>query len=333
MVAHWRVGGRLVRAGATCAIVAALVTACGTAGGNSSNASNATGATSEAATRTIKTVKGDVTIPAHPQRIVTDYYAGELISVGGHVVGAAPLEFGNPFLKDQLKDATDVGDPINVEKALSLKPDLIVTDSDKNYDELSKIAPTLYIPFGTTHNIQETVRFFENIVGEKEQGEQVLAQYEKAAENGRNALKGVIDPKATAGLYELTDKGDLWVFGDNFGRGGQALYNALQMKMPPKLAESKKEYLQISLETLPQYAADYMFLTTYDPQHKGQALKDLRQSPVWNGLKAVKEGDVFYNDFNTFYPYDPISITKQIDLFVRMLTEKAKEQQGQSSGQ
>ncbi|MET3291872.1 UNVERIFIED_CONTAM: ABC-type Fe3+-hydroxamate transport system substrate-binding protein [Brevibacillus sp. OAP136] len=56
-----------------------------------------------------------------------------------------------------------------------------------------------------------------------------------------------------------------WIFGDNAGRGGQAVYNALQIKMP-SVNNTKNQTLQLSMETLPQYAADYMFLTTYDPK-------------------------------------------------------------------
>ncbi len=324
---------RVVQLTVSALALVGMISACGRDNVGSKNTAQASHSSADAATRTIQTVKGKVQIPAHPKRILTDYYAGELLSVGGHVIGAAPLEFTNPFLKDKLKGAVDVGDPINVEKALALKPDLIVTDSDKNYDQLSKIAPTLYIPYGTAHNIDETVHLFSRIVGQTKPGERLLAEYREKAAAGRKALKGVVAPGATAGLYEITDKGDLWVFGANWGRGGQAIYNALKFKLPPKLAASNKQYLQLSLEALPQYAADYMFLTSYDPEHKGTALKNLRQSPVWKDLPAVKEHRVFYNDFNTFYPYDPISITKQIDLFVDMLKQNAKENKpGQRQG-
>lgn len=316
-------------------VLSALVTACGVT--NNTNGGGAaampttkqpTEASTEAAAkkfRTFKTVKGDVDIPVKPRRIVTDYYGGELLSVGANVVGVEPTAFKNPFLKDLLKDAKDVGDPINVEKTLELEPDLIVVMYDKNYDALSKIAPTVYIPYGTTSNIYETVRLFGDLAGEPEQAEKFIAAFDQKAAQGREKLKGVIDENATFGLYELTDKGDLWIFGDNAGRGGQAIYNALRLKMPEKKAGNPEQTQQLSLETLPEYAADYMFLTTYDPEKKGEALKQLQASPVWKSLKAVKNNNVFYNDFDTFYRYDPIAITGQIDLIVDMLIARSKE--------
>lgn len=103
----------------------------------------------------------------------------ELFSVGANVVGSGSWSFTNPFLKDQLKDVTDVGDPINVEKVMKLKPDLIVVMKDDNYDKLSKIAPTVVIPYNTAKNVQETVKMFGDIAGAKEQADKFLADFEK----------------------------------------------------------------------------------------------------------------------------------------------------------
>ncbi|MET3291873.1 UNVERIFIED_CONTAM: ABC-type Fe3+-hydroxamate transport system substrate-binding protein [Brevibacillus sp. OAP136] len=46
---------------------------------------------------------------------------------------------------------------------------------------------------------------------------------------------------------------------------------------------------------------------------------------MWQGLKAAKNNTIFYNDFNTFYRYDPIAIMGQIDLIVDMLIKRAEE--------
>ncbi|MBH5316305.1 ABC transporter substrate-binding protein [Paenibacillus sp. GSMTC-2017] len=304
-------------------IFSILLTACGGAANN--DRSGAAVKDAVATTRTFETQKGIITIPAKPQRIVTDYYGGELLAVGGKVVGVDPETFANPYLKEQLKTAKDVGNPINQEKVLELAPDLIVVMNDKDYDALSKIAPTLHIPYGTVKNVHDTLRFFGDIVGDKEKAEQFIAEFDKKAAEGRANLEGVIAEDATFGIYEVRHKGDLWIFGDNGGRGGQALYNALQLKMQPKLAISKEQGLQLSMETLPEYAADYMFLTNYDPENTGEALKQLKDSSVWNGLPASKDNKVFYNDFHTFYSYDPIAIMAQIDLFTDMLIARAEE--------
>ncbi|WP_337103745.1 iron-hydroxamate ABC transporter substrate-binding protein [Paenibacillus sp. YIM B09110] len=277
----------------------------------------------ESELRDFETAKGIVKIPAKPQRIVTDYYGGELLSVGANVVGVETTTFDNPFLKDLLTNTEDVGAEVNLEKTLSLAPDLIVVMYDKNYEELSKIAPTIHIPYGTATNIYETVKLFGDIVGAPDKAEAFISDYEEKAAAGREKLKGVIDENATVGLYELTDKGELWIFGDNGGRGGQAVYNALKLKMPAK--DFKNEITQISLEVLPEYAADYMFLTTYDPDKKGEESKKLKDSAIWKSLDTYKKNNIFFNDFDTFYRYDPIAIKGQIDLFVNLLLERTEE--------
>jgi len=279
-----------------------------------------------AETRSYDTEKGAVEIPTKPLRIVTDYYGGELLSVGANVVGVEPTALDNPFIKDLLKDAVEIGTPINIEKVLELKPDLIVVMYDENYEQLSKIAPTIHIPYGTATNIQETIELFADITGNDEEADKFISKFDEKAKEGREKLSAIIDADATFGIYELTDKGDLWIFGDNAGRGGQALYNALELNMPHE-NNNEEQTLQLSMEVLPEYAADYMFLTTYDPEKKGEAIKNLKDSSVWQGLDAMKNNQVFYNDFDTFYRYDPIAIYEQIDLFVDMLIERDKENQ------
>ncbi|GGF76083.1 iron(3+)-hydroxamate-binding protein YxeB [Paenibacillus albidus] len=319
-----------------------VATACGgansPAASTSAPAAEATAApTAEAATsteapaaeaapemRSFETAKGPVQIPAKPQRIVTDFYGGELLAVGANVVGVEPSAFDNPFLTDLLKDTQDVGYPISAEKTLELAPDLIVVMYDDNYDALSKIAPTIHLPYGTATNIQETVKLFGDIAGAPGKAEAFIADFDKKATEGREKLKGIVKEEDTFGIYELTDKGELWIFGDNAGRGGQALYNALQLKMPAK-NNNENQTLQLSMELLPEYAADYMFLTTYDPEKKGDKLKELKDSPVWKGLDASKNNHLFYNDFDTYYRYDPIAITAQIDLFVDMIIARSEE--------
>lgn len=63
------------------------------------------------------------------------------------------------------------------------------------------------------------------------------------------------------------------MFNDNGGRGGQAVYNALGLKAPEKIEQDvikKGEMKQLSQEVIPEYAADYMFITDYNPKGKAK---------------------------------------------------------------
>ncbi|MEC1258959.1 iron-hydroxamate ABC transporter substrate-binding protein [Bacillus swezeyi] len=303
-----------------------LVSACSSASQSSGNSGDEKAAAET--TKTYKSTRGDVEIPTHPKRIVTDHYAGELLTVGANLVGSGSWSFTNPFLKDKLKDVTDLGDPINVEKVMKLKPDLIVVMKDDNYDKLSKIAPTVVIPYNTAKNVQETVKMFGDVAGAKKEAEQFLADFEQQSKDARKKIAKVINKDATFGIYENTDKGKLWVFNDNGGRGGQAIYNALGLKAPEKIEKDiiqTGEMKEISMEVLPEYAADYMFVTNYNPNGDSKTLDKLKESSIWKNLDAVKNNRVFINDFDTYYPYDPISVSKQVDLITEMLVKRAEE--------
>lgn len=319
-----------------------MLSGCGAAGSSGNTAAGktgeSTGTTGTAAneTRVFETDKGPIEIPAKPQRIITDYYTGALLSVEGAVVGSGSDAFKNPYIKDRMKTVKDAGTPINAESVLELQPDLIVVMYDDQYEQLSKIAPTVHIPFDAERDIYQTVELFADLTGHPEKGEQFISKYEEKAAAGREKIKGIIDENATFGIYELTPKNELYAFGDNAGRGGQALYNALGLKAPEVI---QKELIQgaegtklLSLEALPQYAADYMFLTNYDPDGTSESLEKLQKSGVWRNLDAVKNNRFFSNDFDTFYPYDPIAISEQIDLFADMLIQReANKSQGPTS--
>lgn len=118
------------------------------------------------------------------------------------------------------------------------------------------------------------------------------------------------------------------MFNDNGGRGGQAVYNALGLKAPEKIEQDvikKGEMKQLSQEVIPEYAADYMFITDYNPKGESKTLDKLEHSSIWKNLDAVKHNRVFINDFDTFYPYDPISVSKQVDIITDMLIKRAEE--------
>lgn len=276
----------------------------------------------EAEVRSYETVKGEIDIPVEPKRIVTDFYVGELLAVGANVVGADSDAFAHPFIKDDLDGIEDLGAPMNVEKILDLEPDLIITMYEDNYEEYSRIAPTLYIPWDSDSDIYDTVEKFADITGNQAQGEAFIADYEKVVEDAKKKIEDAVEENASVGIYELTPDDKLYVFGENFGRGGQAVYHALGFKAPERIEEDviKGEgWKEISFEVLPDYAADYMFLTVYDPDGTGKSLKKLQEMGIYKNLDAVKNGIFFVNDFDTFYRYDPIAIREQVKLFADLL--------------
>lgn len=215
---------------------------------------------------------------------------------------------------------------MNVEKMVEVNPDLIITMYEERYEEYSKIAPTLFIPWDVDSNIYDTLKLFGDITGNEEEAKAFVEEYEKIVADAKEQLKDVIDENTTVGIYEWTADEKLWVFGKNFGRGGQVLYDAFGFKPPEKIQTDIFDgdgYAEISMEVFPEYAADYMFMTVYDPENTGTPLQKLQNMSIYQNLDAVKNDTFFINDFDQFYRYDPIAIREQVTLFTELFLEKA----------
>ncbi|WP_249863959.1 hypothetical protein [Paenibacillus konkukensis] len=102
-------------------------------------------------------------------------------------------------------------------------------------------------------------------------------------------------------------------------------------KAPAKVQEAvmdkEPSYLKASLETLPDYVGDYVFLTVYDWQ-KGDNAKleqELKEAPLWRSLPVVTQNRVIQVNVNDFLPGDPISIEKQMEAQAKLLMERFKK--------
>lgn len=265
-------------------------------------------------------------IPTNPERIVATDYVGYFLALGITPVGA-PDQFvlDNPYLaEEQIKDIEDIGTPPSVEKVTSLNPDLIVVTDQEQYDLLSKIAPTVLMPFGAYDSLDEEVTAMGEIAGKEDEAKEWIKQFDEKAAAAREELDGMIGEDETVGIYEVQTK-DFYVFGDNFGRGGQVIYDALQLKAPEKIQKEVIEgdnWKQISLEVLPEYAADHMFYTEYAAEDNQDVLKETKESALWQNLEAVKNGQLYEMKFEDMYYYDPIAVEGQLDLIVDKLKGK-----------
>ncbi|WP_273852052.1 iron-hydroxamate ABC transporter substrate-binding protein [Guptibacillus spartinae] len=267
-------------------------------------------------------------IPKNPERIVATDYVGYFLALGMTPVGA-PDQFvlDNPyFTEEQIAGIEDIGTPPSVEKVTSLDPDLIVVTDQEQYDLLSKIAPTVLMPFGTYDSLDEEVTAMGEIAGKEEAAKEWINQFDEKAEAAREELDGVIGEDETVGIYEVQTK-DFYVFGDNFGRGGQVIYDALELKAPEKIQKDVIEgdnWKKISLEVLPEYQADHMFYTEYAAEDNQDVLKETKESALWKNLDAVKNGHLYEMNFDNMYYYDPIAVEGQLELIVNTLKENNK---------
>ena len=254
---------------------------------------------------------GPVEVPANPERVVVlSSFAGDVIKLGVNIVGADSWSMDNPNFAEGLKDAVEVSDE-SLEKIIELEPDLIIGLSTiKNVDKLNEIAPTVTFTYGNVDYLQQHIEIGK-LLNKEEEARAWVEDFEKRAKEVGEKIKEKIGEDATVSVIEDFDK-QLYVFGDNWGRGTEILYQAMGLKMPKKVEEMALTdgYYALSLEVLPEYAGDYVIFS-----RSAGADDEYLESDIYKNIPAVKNGRVFEVDQRSFYFNDALTLEYQLEFF------------------
>lgn len=278
--------------------------------------------TSADATKTVSTVKGDVEVPTDPKNVVVQGYTGDLLALGITPVAYEKPFYDSVYLDDKLKDSTELASPMNPEKVMEQNPDLIIVYEDSQYDQLSAIAPTVYIPYDHYNSIEEEITGLGEILSREDEAKDVIADFADFKEEKRKEIAGLIPEGKTVGIYALFDN-DIIVYGQMYGRGGQVLYNVLDLPAPEKIQKDvfdKDDYIQVSEEKLDEYAADYMFISI--PSTDTTSLKTLQSKEIYKSLDAVKNNHVYTIEDDKYYANDIISVKAQTEEIIKQLKDE-----------
>ena len=197
--------------------------------------------------RVITDVKGEVSIPVEPQRMVDISGASDILSLLGYdVIGTANSDGYDytklpTYLEDVLKNAKILGysmlAEMDVEAIIALEPDVIVisTVQEKMYDQLSKIAPVVMIEMKQV-DWKEDFMHVANVFGKEEEATTWINNYlDKAAAVG-DQIKATYGENSTY-LSFLASAGSLFIF-DQAGLGS-VLYDDLGLTKPAECQNKK----------------------------------------------------------------------------------------------
>ncbi|MFB5086269.1 iron-hydroxamate ABC transporter substrate-binding protein [Psychrobacillus sp. PGGUH221] len=265
----------------------------------------------EPTTITYQSEEGPIEVPANPKRVVVvSSFAGNVAALGVNLVGVDSWSKENPRYESYLADVEEVSEE-NLEKIIELNPDLIIgLSTAQNLDKLKEIAPTVTFTYGKVDYLTQHLEIGKLLNKEKEAQDWINDFKERAKSTG-DEIKGVIGEDATVSVIENFDK-QLYVFGDNWGRGTEVLYQEMGLKMPEKVKEMALEagYYALSLEVLPEFSGDYViFSKTADQDNSFQ------ETDVYKNIPAVKNNRVFEANAKEFYFNDPISLDFQLEFF------------------
>ncbi|MGN4126983.1 ABC transporter substrate-binding protein [Lysinibacillus sphaericus] len=273
-------------------------------------------------TKTIITGNGEVEIPENPQRIVitAESYAGYLLALGIKPVGMSQFGLRNRYFDGLVDGIENIGDDESLEKILELKPDLIITKtSSENIENLQKIAPTIAIK-PKEKDFKEQFLEFGKIFGKEEVAEEWIANWDRKIAEYKPLIQEKVGTKTIA-ILGVGEK-EIYAYGDKFGRGGEIMYGEFGLKAPNLIQQEaidlKSGWVSFSLEKLPEFAGDYIFV------EDNADFEKTTSSILWRDLPAIKNKRVFIMDeYDSFFS-DPISLDKQLEFIVDSILEREK---------
>jgi iron complex transport system substrate-binding protein len=270
-------------------------------------------------TLTVKDAKGEVIIPAAPQRIADISGSTEELLI----LGFKPVLSGNtdmadpnvltPIIKDKIGDQVSTAGwfqtEINLEAVMAASPDLILAGptQEKIYEQLEKIAPTIRVPYGF-NAFRDRFTFVSEVLGKTAEMESWLKSYDERVSQLSNQIKEATGQETFA-VIEATQK-EIRIY----SRTGVAdtIFNDLSLPMAPGTPEPDPWGGKVtSLEGLSSFDPDHIVLLSDNKENV------VERSGTWKNLKAFRSGHVYrmttrqnYNE--AFFALGKLAVLEQI---------------------
>lgn len=251
----------------------------------------------------VEDMKGTAEIPAAPQRIVdVSGSADELIALGVPFIASANTSmFDGITVPEYLKEyftehnIETVGNysgasgDLNLEKIAELKPDLIIMNirHDKVYEQLKTIAPTVMLSDDINFvdwqgRFQQLGKWF----GKEDIVTSWIKDYDaKAAELAEKVKKAVGNDTFAVIEANSVHFGSYYVY--RTGGPGDLIFGA--MKLPASAGVPEGVWGEVvDAEYFSKIDADHILFFSDDGK-----VGDTANSPAWQNLKAVKNGNVY----------------------------------------
>ncbi|MHA2855213.1 ABC transporter substrate-binding protein [Paenibacillus lautus] len=264
----------------------------------------------------------EVKIPAEVNKVFAPNMEDSLLKLGVKPVAQwANGKLGHSYLQEELEGIPLIdfsGGLPSPEALMSYEPDLIVLHTetyaaDGTYEKYAKIAPT-YVFKNASGNVEKSLTTLGDLLGKAPEAETALKNYQQKASEAKAKLSSVVGDKNVA-IIRFAPRG-VSLMGGNY-LCGYVIHQDLGLGKS-KLVENENA-ANISLEILPQLDADYIFvINAYD--QGTERMKEMTESPIWKGMPAVKNGQVYEADNEYWLGSGLIAYEKIVDDVVRSIT-------------
>jgi iron complex transport system substrate-binding protein len=252
-------------------------------------------------TRVIEHAMGSTEIKGEPKRVVilTNEGTEALLELGVKPVGAVKSWTGNPWYKHiekEMEGVQNLGDEsqVNIEAVAALSPDLIIGNKmrhEKIYDQLSKIAPTVYSDT-LRGEWKANFEFYAKVLDREKEGQEVIKKFnDRVAEISKSAGDKL---KTEISIIRFMPGKTRVYLGDTFS--GVILKEIGFAR--PENQRSDEFTLEIGKERLKEADGQVLLYFTYETGNgEGSAReKEWLEDPMFKTLNAVKSGKVYKVD-------------------------------------
>lgn len=287
-----------------------VVSACGNnSAAPSQNTDGSTATKGESGTFTYQSENGAVEVPSNPERIVALTNAPNVLALDGTLVGVDQWTNTNPLFTDKLEGIEVVSED-ELEKIIELEPDLIIAGTEtKNLDKLSQIAPTVTFTWGKLDYLSQQLEIGK-LLNKETETQAWIDDFKQRTEATGKEIKAKHGENVTVTVFE-TDSKSFYVFGNNWARGTEILYQAMGLSMPEKVKQDAlgPGYYMLSQEVIPEYAGDFVVLS------RNAGDNSFTETKTWNEIPAVKSKNIIEIDTKASTYSDPITLEYLLDIY------------------
>lgn len=268
-------------------------------------------------TRTLSDAQNhSVAVPENPQRIIAPYLEDYLIALDEKPVAQWTVGEGEvqDYLQEELEETPLINFDLPYEDVLNYEPDLLLIESnamveDGKYEEYEKIAPTYVVENGVDVSWEERLEDIGQVFDKQEQAQSVEKEYQNTVEKTKEELQEDIAQKSAAVIW-VTNNSVFMV--SETRSSGRLLYDDLEFEVPNLTQEISEDatadWSQVSLESLSELDADYLFLVNSDNT------ATMFDDPLWQNIPAVKNDQLFEFGPESSWLYNgPIAYTQMLE--------------------
>lgn len=257
-------------------------------------------------TISIKHELGEAKVIKNPKNIVVfDYGIVDSLNTLGVNVTALPKgdvlpSFLNKYKDDKYKSVGSIKEP-NMEKIFEIKPDLIIISGrqSKYYEEMNKIAPTIYLNIDSKDYIgsfKSNMNTLGDIFDKKDEVSKEIVKIENLIKE----VKDKVAEKKANGLITLTNDSAFSVYGKDSRFG--IIHNELGITPIDETISDATHGQKASFEYIVEKNPEYIFVVDRAAVVGGQkSAKEMFENELVKKTQAYKNNSIIYLSADIWY--------------------------------